>query len=73
MNHPGWLLVIVGVVLVVIGVVWMLAPSIPWLDRLPGDIVIERENVRFYFPLVTCILLSLVLSGIMWLVRYFSR
>ena len=56
-----------------IGVVWLLAPSIPWLGRLPGDIMIGRENFRFYFPVMTCILLSLLLTGIMWLVRYFSR
>lgn len=47
MSHPGWVLVIVGVLIAVIGIVWMLAPSIPWLGRLPGDIVIEREIFRF--------------------------
>ena len=47
----------------------MLAPSIPWLGRLPGDIRIERENFHFYFPLVTCLLLSLVLSLVVWLIR----
>jgi hypothetical protein len=54
-----------------VGLVWILAPSIPWLGRLPGDIPIERENFRFYFPLVTCLLLSLVLSLVVWLVRLF--
>jgi uncharacterized membrane protein len=73
MQHPAWVLVIVGVLIAVIGLVWLIAPSIPWLGKLPGDIAIERENFRFYFPLATCILLSLVLTGIMWLVRYFSR
>ena len=48
---------------------WILAPSIPWLGRLPGDIRIERENFRFYFPLVTCLLLSLILSLVVWLIR----
>jgi hypothetical protein len=47
--------------------------SIPLLGKLPGDIRIERENFRFYFPLTTCILLSLLLTGVMWLVRYFSQ
>jgi len=73
MRHPGWFLVIFGVVLAGIGVVWMAAPSIPWLGKLPGDIRIERENFRFYFPLTTCILLSVVLSAITWLVRHFLR
>ena len=73
MQHPAWVLVIVGVLIAVIGLVWLIAPSIPWLGKLPSDIAIERENFRFYFPLATCILLSLVLTGIMWLVRYFSK
>jgi hypothetical protein len=47
----------------------MLAPSIPWLGRLPGDIRIERDNFRFYFPLVTCLLLSLILSLVVWFIR----
>ncbi len=52
---------------------WLVAPSIPWLGKLPGDIVIDRGNFQFYFPVTTCILLSLMLTGIMWLVRHFSR
>jgi hypothetical protein len=54
-----------------VGLVWILAPSIPWLGRLPGDIRIERENFCFYFPLVTCLLLSLILSLVVWLIRLF--
>ena len=65
----GWMLLVLGLVLAGVGLVWILAPSLPWLGRLPGDIRIERENFRFYFPLVTCLLLSLVLSLILWLVR----
>ena len=73
MQHPGWVLIVVGVLITVIGLVWLFAPSIPWLGKLPGDIVIERENFSFYFPVTTCILLSLLLTGIMWLVRHLSR
>jgi hypothetical protein len=65
----GWLLVIVGLVTAAVGLVWLLAPSVPWLGRLPGDIRIERENFRFYFPLATCLLLSVLLSAVLWLVR----
>ena len=62
------ILVTLGVILVIVGVAW------PWLvklglGRLPGDIVIERENFRFYFPLTTTILVSLVLSLLVWLFR----
>ena len=61
---------IVGVLIAVIGLVWLLAPSIPWLGKLPGNIRIEGENTRIYIPITTCILLSLLLNGIMWLARY---
>ena len=67
----GWMLLVLGLVIAGVGLVWILAPSIPWLGRLPGDIRIERENFRFYFPLMTCLLLSLVLSLVLWLVRRF--
>ena len=73
MQHPGWALVTVGLVIAAVGAVWLLAPHIPWLGRLPGDIAVEGKTVKFYFPVVTCIVLSLLLSGIMWLVRLFSR
>lgn len=73
MQHPGWTLIVIGVLVAGIGLVWLLAPSIPWLGKMPGDIVIERENFRFYFPLATCILLSLLVTGIIWAVRFFSK
>ncbi|MDQ7011668.1 MAG: DUF2905 domain-containing protein [Mariprofundaceae bacterium] len=61
-------LIIIGMTLVILGLAW------PWiaktgLFRLPGDIVIERQNFRFYFPITTSILISLVLSVIFWLLR----
>lgn len=73
MQHPGWTLVLVGLVIAGIGLVWAVAPSIPWLGKLPGDIVINREHFRFYFPLTTCIVLSLLLTVVLWLVRFFLR
>jgi hypothetical protein len=73
MPHPGWTLIIVGALIVLIGVFWLVGPSLPWLGRLPGDIRVERENFRFYFPLTTCLILSLVVTGIFWVVRYFSK
>lgn len=73
MPSPGWLLVVVGVLIAVVGLVWVFLPSFPWLGRLPGDIVIERENFRFFFPVVTCVLLSLLLTGVLRVVRWFSR
>ena len=70
MQHPAWALVIIGGLIVVVGLVWLALPAVPWLGKLPGDIMIERENFRFYFPLATCVLVSLVLTAVMWLVRY---
>ena len=57
--------------LVVLGLVIAGVGLVPWLGRLPGDICIERKNFRFYFPLVTCLLASLLLSLVVWLVRLF--
>ncbi len=65
----GWMLVIGGLVMAGIGLIWVLAPSLPRLGRLPGDIVFERANSRFYFPIVTCIVISVLLSLVMWLIR----
>lgn len=73
MQHPGWALIIVGVLIAAIGLVWLLAPSIPWLGKLPGDIVIKRGNFRLYLPLATSVVVSVLLTGIIWLVRYLSR
>ena len=73
MQHPAWTLVILGLVIAGIGAVWLLGPHIPWLGRLPGDIAVERSHFRFYFPVVTCIILSLLLTGILWLVRFFQK
>lgn len=62
------LLITLGIFLVAVGLLW------PWLmklglGRLPGDIVVERENSRFYFPLTTSILVSLILSLLLWMFR----
>ena len=65
----GRLLVISGVVLVLVGFVFMLSGKMPWLGRLPGDIYIKKKNISFYFPLGTSILLSVILSLILWLIN----
>jgi hypothetical protein len=67
----GWLLLLGGLAIAAIGIVWLLAPSIPWLGRLPGDIRIESGSTRVFIPLMTCLLLSLILTLLMWLIRWF--
>jgi hypothetical protein len=69
-SHPAWTLILLGGLILLVGLVWLAIPS---LGRLPGDIVIERDNVRFFFPVTTCLLVSLLLTGVVWLVRFFSR
>ena len=64
------LLLTAGALLIVLGLLaWVLQGRLGWLGRLPGDIRIERENFRFYFPITTMILLSLALSAVLWLAR----
>lgn len=62
------LLIATGVALVLLGLAW------PWLaklglGRLPGDIVIERDGLRLYFPIVTCLLISVVVTVVLWWLR----
>jgi hypothetical protein len=70
MNGLGRPLIIVGMLLVAIGLMISLAPKLPsWLGRLPGDISVKRENFSFHFPVVTCLIISAILSFIMWLFK----
>jgi hypothetical protein len=73
MRHPGWILVISGLAIAGIGLMWLVGPSIPGLGRLPGDITIERGDFLLYFPITTCVVLSLVLTVVVWLVRHLLR
>lgn len=67
MPELGKWLFVVGVALAAVGALLYLAPSIPLLGKLPGDLRIERPGFRFYFPLATCIVLSVVLSLVLTL------
>jgi hypothetical protein len=62
-------LIVVGVVLVGLGLLLSLGGKVPGLGRLPGDIVIERAGFRLYLPLGTSLLLSLIVTGVLWLLR----
>jgi hypothetical protein len=70
----GKLLVVCGLSLAVVGVLLLALGRLPLrLGRLPGDIAYKGPNSSFYFPVVTCILLSIVLTLIIWAVNYFRR
>jgi len=70
----GKLLLVLGTVLVAVGVVLMLGARLPFrLGRLPGDIVYRGGRATFYFPIVTCVVLSAVLTLLLWLLSLFRR
>jgi hypothetical protein len=72
MERIGKLVIITGIVIVVAGIViWLLGDKLRFLGRLPGDIRIEREHVRVFIPITTMILVSVVLSLILWLIQKF--
>lgn len=66
----GRTMIILGIALIVIGIVLNVVPKVPWLGRLPGDIVIKREGFVLYFPLATCLLVSLVISILIRIFRH---
>ncbi len=74
MEKIGKLVIIGGVAIVVIGIIiWLFGDKLRFLGRLPGDIRIERENVRIYIPITTMILVSVLLSAILWLIQKLMR
>jgi hypothetical protein len=62
MGELGRILIVFGIVLVVLGAVFLVAPRVPFLGRLPGDFVLRRDHATIYVPLATCLVLSLVIS-----------
>jgi membrane protein implicated in regulation of membrane protease activity len=67
MGDLGKTLVVIGLVMTAVGIVLMLAGRVPWLGRLPGDIYVQRGNWSFYFPVVTSLVLSVLLTLLFWL------
>ena len=64
----GKALIVLGLAITAVGVLVVLAGRMPWLGRLPGDIHVERENWSFYFPLTTSIVISVVISLVLYLI-----
>ena len=69
-NYFAKLLIAVGIIAVIVGVLMLLNIKVPF-GKLPGDIVIKKENFTFTFPIVTCIIASIVLSFVMWIISKF--
>ncbi len=71
-QNTGKYIILFGAIIVVVGiVVYFLGDKLNWIGRLPGDIRIERENTRFYFPITTMLLFSVLLTLIVNLIRKF--
>jgi len=66
-HEIGRMLVVFGLLIALVGVALVLVGRVPWLGRLPGDVHIQRGNWTFYFPLATSLLLSVVLTLILWI------
>jgi len=70
MPHLGKIIIIAGLILVIAGIIIYFAGNrFSWVGHLPGDIRIEKEKVKFYFPITTMIILSILVSFIIWLVK----
>lgn len=69
-NYFAKLLIAVGIIAVIVGVLMLFNIKIPF-GKLPGDIVIKKENFTFAFPIVTCIIASIILSFVMWIISKF--
>jgi hypothetical protein len=69
MESLGRVLIFFGLLLVLLGVIFTVGGKIPWLGQLPGDIHIQKERFTFYFPLTTCLLISLILTLVLYLFR----
>jgi Zn-dependent protease with chaperone function len=65
----GKMLILMGVFIILVGLFLLLGEKIPWIGRLPGDIIIRRKNFTFYFPIVTSILISIILTLLFMLFR----
>ena len=69
----GRVLIVGGLALTLFGLFLVMGPKLPWLGRLPGDIIIRREHVTFYFPLATSLLASLIFTVVVWLIGRFKH
>lgn len=73
MESLGKILVIFGVIIVIVGVILMFFDKIPVIGKLPGDIKIEKDNFKFYFPITTCIIISIIVNLVLFLISYLTK
>jgi len=63
------MLILLGVLIIAIGFLLLIGDKIPWVGKLPGDIIIKREKFSFYFPITTCLIISIILTLLFALFR----
>jgi len=68
-SFVGKMLIVMGIFLVIIGILMNTGLKIPWIGKLPGDMSVQRENFSFYFPLTSCIIISIILTLLFYLFR----
>jgi len=73
MSELARVLISLGIFLVIVGLMLLAIGKIPWMGKLPGDILIRKGNFTFYFPLATCILISLILTIFLWILGHGGR
>ncbi|HQJ74460.1 MAG TPA: DUF2905 domain-containing protein [Bacteroidota bacterium] len=73
MSSFGKILILFGIISILAGILLLFADKIPYIGKMPGDIRIEKENFKFYFPLTTSIILSVVVSLILWIISIFLK
>jgi thiosulfate reductase cytochrome b subunit len=71
MGEMAKIIIVIGVVLVLIGLAMLFIQKVPFLGKLPGDILIKKENFTFYFPLATSIIISIIISLILYIISKF--
>ncbi|MFA5783233.1 MAG: DUF2905 domain-containing protein [Bacteroidales bacterium] len=72
MQNTGKIIVIIGIIVIIVGlVIWLFGDKFNWFGNLPGDIKVKKENFSFYFPFVSMIILSILISLVIWLIRKF--
>ncbi len=69
LNSLGKVLMLFGVIIFLVGGLFIVGDKIPWLGKLPGDVCIKRNNFTFFFPITTCIIISLTISALLILLR----
>jgi hypothetical protein len=71
-QHIGKYLILAGLIMIVVGaLIWFAGHKLHWFGHLPGDVRIDRKNFTFYFPVVSMLILSAVLSLVVWIIRRF--